>query len=756
MKRTKLQLTKIIALLAIFLSFAANVKGDTFVAVVSGNWTSSATWGGTAPPTTVTTDTVVIPSDIMVTMDTDVEFNGTFTLLDVNGSLEGSANSLVMTKGTLGGSGNIDVKAITYGETAITLFTGELVCGNYINSKVDLLVKSTIEVKDTLYLMAGNLIMDTGGSLELQSESTVKVEAGDFSLEGGAFIGANAYSVIVVGEDSDLGVVVSGSGLTDLKVMLNSSSAEAKLQSDAMVNGTLTLEQGKLSLNGYDLMISGDIAASGSGTIKGDDESGIKVMTAATVSGELRFESGSEEVDTLEVDIDNEGHVKLDSDVSVKAYLNLQNGSCMLDGNHLMIEGDIAADVNGSIESDEDADITVNTGSSVSGELKFKSDAETVNNLTVNIGNEGHVELGSEVEVMGNLTLENGSLTLNSNHLMIKGDIAADVNGSIESDEDADITVNTDSSVSGELTFNSDGNTFDELTIDIGGDGYVKLGSEAYVSSELMLDEGKLSIQSNDLHIMANASISGQSENNFVMTSGEGSLMMNVDAGGSAVIYPVGTDLSYCPVTLAQASGAASGKFGVSAENNVYANGYGGGDISETEAVVDHTYYITSELSSNIELDAQLEWMSQAEVNGFDRTECYISHYMNGTWNVAASGAAQSTTRGTFALTAESLTSLSPFSVHSSQSLGLSDDPVADGSFKLYPNPVKGNRLNLELNDEVNSANVEIYNTKGELLISEEYADERTNRIDVSNLKPGVYFIKVFNEEIDHRKKFIK
>lgn len=49
----------------------------TFTAAASGNWSSSATWGGTPPPFTLAAgDQVTIGSGITVTMDSNVNVNG--------------------------------------------------------------------------------------------------------------------------------------------------------------------------------------------------------------------------------------------------------------------------------------------------------------------------------------------------------------------------------------------------------------------------------------------------------------------------------------------------------------------------------------------------------------------------------------------------------------------------------------------------------------------------------------------------------
>lgn len=69
---------------------------------------------------------------------------------------------------------------------------------------------------------------------------------------------------------------------------------------------------------------------------------------------------------------------------------------------------------------------------------------------------------------------------------------------------------------------------------------------------------------------------------------------------------------------------------------------------------------------------------------------------------------------------------------------------VANNSFKIYPNPIIGNTLNI--NKEVSGA---VYNTLGQLVLE----FNKTNTIDVSSLKAGVYIIAT---KENGSKRFIK
>lgn len=70
--------------------------------------------------------------------------------------------------------------------------------------------------------------------------------------------------------------------------------------------------------------------------------------------------------------------------------------------------------------------------------------------------------------------------------------------------------------------------------------------------------------------------------------------------------------------------------------------------------------------------------------------------------------------------------------------------------YSIYPNPIK-EFLNIHINDETDlpEINIMLYNILGELIISKSYSNEVNNSIlhlELSNLAPGVYFIKINDE----------
>ncbi|MBC8753393.1 T9SS type A sorting domain-containing protein [Kordia sp. YSTF-M3] len=87
--------------------------------------------------------------------------------------------------------------------------------------------------------------------------------------------------------------------------------------------------------------------------------------------------------------------------------------------------------------------------------------------------------------------------------------------------------------------------------------------------------------------------------------------------------------------------------------------------------------------------------------------------------------------------------------VISDATLSLDDTIVSD--FKLYPNPSKG-ILNIQTNT-IDSVSVSIYDILGKEVLT---ADRINNTIDISNLKNGMYIVKMTMNDISITKKIIK
>ena len=73
-------------------------------------------------------------------------------------------------------------------------------------------------------------------------------------------------------------------------------------------------------------------------------------------------------------------------------------------------------------------------------------------------------------------------------------------------------------------------------------------------------------------------------------------------------------------------------------------------------------------------------------------------------------------------------------------------------SFKMYPNPLKGNNLFIKTGQ---NSTIKIYNVLGKLILSD-IVNSNKNKVDVSSLQKGIYLIKVTSGNSTTTKKLIK
>ncbi len=78
-----------------------------------------------------------------------------------------------------------------------------------------------------------------------------------------------------------------------------------------------------------------------------------------------------------------------------------------------------------------------------------------------------------------------------------------------------------------------------------------------------------------------------------------------------------------------------------------------------------------------------------------------------------------------------------------SMSMQYNPKPIKEFSINCYPNPAKYETY-IEISDILNEEILVIYTTKGQI-IHEQYVQKGKNKIDVSNLKPGMYLLRLKN-----------
>lgn len=541
MKSKTLHLKKAGLLVIAAILTSASAFGAAFTAVASGSWSSSATWGIAAPPSNVTLDQIVIPSGITVTLDNNVSISGALATLDVQGTLSSASNySLtVSTLGTVTGTGAINVGTIALNTGAVLTFTGSIAANTVTSSVTTLQIAADVMATQTLNLAAGTLSVVAGGSVDVGSNSTIVVSGGALSLSGGTVGLSGNYHVTYTNGSAIAGVELSGAGLTNVNVDVGSGNA-VTLNADLFVDGTLSLTSGSLVLNGNDLTITGNIAASGNGTVSallpGSD---VNINASGSMSGSLNFTAGANAVNNVSISVGANNQAQIGGSLAINGSLQLTSGTLNVSGASLTINGSVSG--SGSLSGNASSNISITTSGGLSGALNFAAGGQIVNDFSINVGSGNSVSLGSGLTVGGDLSIANGSSLDISGQTLTLG-AGADVtgSGSLSANASSGLVINASGGITAPIVIS--GGTIGSLTVNVGSGNNVTLGSDLSIAGTLNLQSGTLVLSGYDLDITGDIAASGSGtisstgSSNISITSGAStSGSISFDAGGSVV-----------------------------------------------------------------------------------------------------------------------------------------------------------------------------------------------------------------------------
>ena len=723
----------------------------TYTATTSGNWSSSVTWGGTAPGFNITSsDNVVIPVGVTVTLDNNLTVNNAAASVSVVGSLTGTT-AFNLTSGTLSGNGSVALSTLTVGTGGYVTSLGTISVSQFANSQAALALSGVMSVSNMVVLTAGNLQLNSGSSLNLASNATVNMAGGTYSSVGGLLNLAGSYNLLYTGSVSSIGLESALTGLQNVTVNLASTTNQLSMTGNLVVTGVLSLQQGVLNMAGNTLTIVGGVTTT-AGTIAGTPTSNLVVNGTGSV-GTIAFAASSHAINNLTLGITGSGSVSLASDLIVNGITTLTSGSLNLNGHNLTIGGTIAAAGLGTFSGSSTSSITI-SGTGAAGTLAFSPSANTLGSLTVNTtGTSGTVSLGSGLTVSNALNMTNGTLSLNGQSLTINGAINTFGTSSISGSALSNITFNGTANA-GLIVFTPGTLTqsINNLTVNLGSTGYVALGSALTVGGTLTLAQGNINIGKNDLTIAATGSLVGGSSASYVITSDTGSLIMTVANLGATGMYQVGTVTDYAPVTVTNNSTLA-GSFNVAARQGVLAQGTTGYNLATHQSAVNTSWEVSSSIVTGALVNLEMFWTTAMQVNAFDNTQAFVSHYTAGAWNTHALAAATTHGAGSFSMALTGVTSFSPFAIFDrSTSTGITSITSSD-VLQIYPNPTT-DKLTIQTS-ATDKSNVEISDLSGKVI--GQYSISGTdNTINVSDLSTGSYFIKVSNNQSNTVKKFVK
>ncbi len=154
------------------------------------------------------------------------------------------------------------------------------------------------------------------------------------------------------------------------------------------------------------------------------------------------------------------------------------------------------------------------------------------------------------------------------------------------------------------------------------------LEADISVSNLLELLNAHVNLNMNHLIIEEGAEITGVGQQSYIVADANGQLKRVV--GSNDVFFPVGTNISYTPVTLSNLG--AEDQFGVGVFGDVLDGGLSGSTISEINDCVNLTWNIQEMSAGESDLMVETFWNGLDEGPDFDRMHSSLGYFSNGNW----------------------------------------------------------------------------------------------------------------------------
>jgi hypothetical protein len=197
-----------------------------------------------------------------------------------------------------------------------------------------------ITLTGSLKLLTGPLSLESGSMLSVSSGTVIHIESGSLIPNGGSFSGTASYDVEYMGGSLAGGMELSGTGLRNLTVSLNSvSGGRISLGANTSVAGTLNLAYGSLDLHGFKLTLNGTYAASGNGSFIGNMNSELDLNLHYSSGEIITFDASNQNLQTLQINISSGGTVALGSPLTIYSQLGFGSGMLDIANYDLLLQG---------------------------------------------------------------------------------------------------------------------------------------------------------------------------------------------------------------------------------------------------------------------------------------------------------------------------------------------------------------------------------------------------------------------------------
>lgn len=215
---------------------------------------------------------------------------------------------------------------------------------DYTGSSGNVMLESSLDIAGELQLHNGTVSIESGSVLTMNAGSLVQVMNGSLESNGGTFTGTASYDVEYTGDSTvTTGVEITGTGLNDVEV--NIGQGEVMMDNDATVGGELELVNGRLNLNGNNLVVNGTLTQDILTPIMGNSNSDLHLNITSVADDTLYFDGSENDLEQLIVNITGGGDLVLGTELHIHDELTMTSGSIMLMNEDLIIEEN--ADITG-------------------------------------------------------------------------------------------------------------------------------------------------------------------------------------------------------------------------------------------------------------------------------------------------------------------------------------------------------------------------------------------------------------------------
>lgn len=439
-----------------------------------------------------------------------------------------------------------------------------------------------------------------------------------------------------------------------------------------------------------------------------------------------------------DVTIDLSGYrdsIRLANDFVCTGTLNLRKGVLNLNKHQLTLNGYCLGD-SGAIQCDSLSKIVIN-GAAPAMKIRFAAGRQYLGKLIAK--DRCKVVLEGDVVITDSLELQSGILDISSASVNIQGTINLP---------------NTHLEVGRNTTFTYHGTTKRDTIRFAAGKDYLGsirveqsnfplvVASNLRVADSLCLNESKLQIRDGVLSMDKTCEVKGINAKSYIVTGTNGSLQRCVAGNNEELEFPIGTTEQYAPACISQVQGALTNEFRVNIANDVLSNGLVGVSMLQSRPMVKNTWHVEC-TSDTFKLNLKLNWTKEMETPGFNRSQCFISHYENSRWDSIKTCAIDSSKASLYMVCRDGIETLSPFTIMNASMPTRLPQAKGQTSVVVYPNPAS---------DFINVTSETSGTSK--LIVSDvmgrnqrEYILNGENvQLNISNLSAGMYLYRLIND----------